>query len=111
MKYCKGFTLKTIAIALLISFCIVVGCVCLLVWFSIVSFNEMAENPIEHPTSIVGGLISLVAFTLSVLWYIKSRKGCWSFKGVLVDTLVACLSLPIFWGLLVEVYEWLVRLV
>ncbi len=108
-RYCN---LKTIAMSLMISFWIAAGLTCFLVWISIVAFQAMSESPISYPTSIVGGLVSLLAFLLSVFFYIKMRQSNLSVKGVLIDALITFLSLPVFFFWLVQyVYPWLQRLV
>ena len=105
-------TLKTIAMSLVISFWLAVDLTCFLVWFSIVTFQAMSESPISYPTSIVGGLVSLVAFLLSVFFYVKMRQTNFSVKGVVMDALITFLSLPVLFFWLTQcVYPWLQRLV
>ena len=109
MNNCR---LKTTALSLIISFFGASGLSCFYIWYSIVSFHAMSEHPISHPASIVGGFLSLAAFILSIFFYVKMRKGDWPIKGVLLDAVVAYLSLPVFFFWLMEhVYPWLQRLV
>ena len=108
----RYWTLKTIAMSLILSFWVAAGLTCFFVWISIVAFQAMSESPISYPTSIIGGFVSLVAFMLSVFFYVKMRQSNWSVKGVLMDALIAFLSLPVFFFLLTQyVYPWLERLV
>ena len=104
--------LKNTAMSLIISFWVAAGFICFFEWFSIVSFHAMSQHPRSYPASIVGGFLSLAAFILSVFFYVKMRKGDWPIKGVLLDAVVAYLSLPVFFFWLMEhVYPWLQRLV
>lgn len=87
--------LKTTALSLIISFFGASGLVCFFIWYSIVAFIEMSKHPISYPLSIIGGILSLVAFIITIILYIKVRKENFKIKGIVIDILTSIITLPI----------------
>ena len=59
--------LKTTALSLIISFFGASGLSCFFIWYSSVAFHEMSKHPISYPLSIIGGILSLVAFIVTII--------------------------------------------
>lgn len=89
-------TVKTSLISLGLSATGALGLICVLVWFSIVAFDEVSKHPIEYPLSIAAGLLCLCAFITLILQYFNMRKEKWSGKGLLIDVLTSIIYLPVF---------------
>ena len=72
------------------------GLVCIFVWFTIVSFGEMAVRPVAYPAGILLGLLCLVAFFALLIYYFKVRKAKRSRLGVALDVVTSLVYLPAF---------------
>lgn len=103
--------LKTTALSLIISFFGATGLACFFIWYSIVVFHEMSMHPIAYPLSIIGGIFSLVAFIITIILYIKSRKGNLKIKGIILDIITSIITLPIFFWLCAEIHNLLQRII
>lgn len=96
--------LKTTALSLIISFFGASGLSCFFVWYSIVAFHEMPKHPIAYPLSIIGGILSLVAFIITIILYIKVRKENFKIKGIVVDIITSITTLPILFLLVAKIF-------
>ena len=88
--------LKTTALSLVISFFGAMGLACFFIWYSIVVFHKMSMSPISYPSSIIGGIFSLVAFIITIILYIKARKENFKIKGIVIDIMTSIITLPAF---------------
>ena len=88
-------SLKTTALSLIISFFGATGLVCFFIWYSIVAFHEMSIHPIAYPLSIFAGLLSLIAYATTIIFYIRVRKTNLKPKGIIIDILTSIITLPI----------------
>ena len=98
-------TLKTTLLSLTTSFFGASGLACFFIWFFIVSFGEMSKHPISYPTSIIGGVISFLAFIISIFFYIEVRSSNLSVKGIIIDFLTSITALPIFFLICSKIYD------
>ena len=96
--------LKTTALSLIISFFGASGLSCFFIWYSIVAFLEMSMHPIAYPLSIIGGILSLVAFIIAIILYIKARKEHFKIKGIIIDILRSITTLPILFLLVAKIF-------
>ena len=103
--------LKTTALSLIISFFGAAGLVCFFIWYSIVVFHEMSMHPIAYPLSIIGGILSLVAFIIAIILYIKARKEHFRIKGIVVDIITSIITLPTFFLVCTEIYNLLQQII
>ncbi len=103
--------LKTTVLSLLISFFGASGLACFFIWYSIVSFLEMSMHPIAYPLSIIGGILSLVAFIIAIILYIKARKEHFKIKGIVVDIITSIITLPTFFLVCTEIYNLLQQII
>lgn len=103
--------LKTTALSLIISLIGASGLVCFFVWYSIVAFHEMPKHPLSYPLSIIVGIILLVAFIITIIFYIRARKENLKVKGIIVDIITSIITLPIFFWLCAEIYNLLQRII
>jgi len=98
-------SLKTTILSLTVSLFSAIGLICFITWYSIVVFHEMSKSPIAYPTSITGGLISLIAFIITIVFYFKARKSNFKVKGIVIDVLTIVIYLPIFFLFFLEVQK------
>ena len=103
--------LKTTALSLIISFFGASGVSCCFIWYSIVAFHEMSKHPISYPLSIIGGILSLVAFIITIIIYIKARKEHFKIKGIVVDIITSIITLPTFFLVCTEIYNLLQQII
>lgn len=103
--------LKTTALSLIISFFGAAGLSCFFIWYSIVAFHEMSKHPISYPLSIIGGILSLVAFIVTIILYIKARKENFKIKGIVIDILTSIITLPTFFLVCNEIYNLLQQII
>lgn len=103
--------LKTTALSLIISFFGAAGLSCFFIWYSIVVFYEMSMHPISYPLSIIGGILSLVAFIVTIILYIKARKENFKIKGIVIDILTSIITLPTFFLVCNEIYNLLQQII
>ena len=103
--------LKTTALSLIISFFGASGVSCCFIWYSIVAFHEMSKHPISYPLSIIGGILSLVAFIITIILYIKARKEHFKIKGIVVDIITSIITLPTFFLVCTEIYNLLQQII
>lgn len=97
--------LKTTALSLIISFFGAAGLSCFFIWYSIIVFHEMSKHPISYPLSIIGGILSFVAFIITIILYIKARKENFKIKGIVIDILTSIITLPTFFLVCNEIYN------
>lgn len=100
MNNCR---LKTTALSLIISFFGASGLSCFFIWYSIVAFLEMSIHPIAYPCSIFVGLLSLVAFVMAIIFYVRARKENFKIKGIVIDILTSIITLPILFLLVSKI--------
>ncbi len=86
--------IKTTAFSFVLSAVGAAGLVCALLWFSVVSFDEMSKHPIAYPVSIILGIVCFFAFIVLIAVYLKMRKKNWSIKGLIIDVLTSIIYLP-----------------
>ncbi|MBE6923932.1 MAG: hypothetical protein E7466_01660 [Ruminococcaceae bacterium] len=98
-------TLKTTGLALAISAAGGLGCMCAFLWSVISAFQEMSQRPITYPASIIVGIIALALFVVAIVFYIKSRRKCWSVVGLVLDVLTAILYFPAFFYGICYLYD------
>ena len=98
-------TLRTSAISIVLSAVGAMGMVCVILWFTIVSFHKMSQHPITYPTSILLGLLCFLIFFILIALYFKFRKSCWSVKGFVVDIFTSIIYLPTFFFAFSYLYE------
>lgn len=103
--------LKTTALSLIISFFGASGLSCFFIWYSIVAFLEMSKHPISYPLSIIGGILSFVAFIITIILYIKARKKNFKIKGIVVDIITSIITLPTFFLVCTEIYNLLQQII
>ena len=103
--------LKTTALSLIISFFGASGVSCCFIWYSIVAFHEMSKHPISYPLSIIGGILSLVAFIITIIIYIKARKEHFKIKGIVVDIITSIITIPTFFLVCTEIYNLLQQII
>ncbi len=103
----QNCTIKSTSLALIISLFGSSGFVCVLIWCVIIGFDPISNHPISYPASIAGGVLSLLAFIISIVFYIKSRKRNLKLIGILIDVLTAALTLPFFIFLFIIIYNFL----
>ncbi len=103
--------LKITALSLIISFFGASGLSCFFIWYSIVAFHEMSMHPIAYPLSIIGGILSLVAFIVTIILYIKERKENFKIKGIVIDILTSIITLPTFFLVCNEIYNLLQQII
>ena len=103
--------LKTTALSLIISFFGASGLSCFFIWYSIVAFHEMSKHPISYPLSIIGGILSLVAFIITIILYIKVRKENFKIKGIVVDIITSIITFPTFFLVCAEIYNLLQQII
>lgn len=104
-------SLKTTALSLIISFFGASGVSCCFIWYSIVAFHEMSKHPISYPLSIIGGILSLVAFIITIIIYIKARKEHFKIKGIVVDIITSIITIPTFFLVCTEIYNLLQQII
>lgn len=98
----KLFTWKTTLSAFLISFFGALGLDCYLSWYSIVAFGESSRYPIAYAVSIVGGLVSFVAFVVAVHYYFRFRRENGRWIGIVPDAVISVIALPVFGFLIAQ---------
>lgn len=98
----KLFTWKTTLSALAISFFGALGLDCYLSWYSIVAFGESSRYPNAYAVSIVGGLVSFVAFVVAVHYYFRFRRENGRWIGILPDAAISIITLPAFGFLIAQ---------
>ena len=98
-------SLKTTALSLIISFFGATGLVCFFIWYSIVAFHEMSKHPLSYPLSIIVGIILLIAFIITIIFYIRARKDNLKVKGIILDIITSIITLPISFWLCAEIYN------
>ena len=103
--------LKTTALSLIISLIGASGLICFFIWYSIVAFHEMPKHPLSYPLSIIVGIILLVAFIITIIFYIRARKENLKVKGIIVDIITSIITLPTFFWLCAEIYNLLQRII
>ena len=103
--------LNTTALSLIISFFGASGLSCFFIWYSIIVFHEMSKHPITYPLSIIGGILSLVAFIITIILYIKVRKENFKIKGIVVDIITSIITLPTFFLVCTEIYNLLQQII
>lgn len=103
--------LKTTVLSLIISFFGASGVSCCFIWYSIVAFHEMSKHPISYPLSIIGGILSLVAFIITIIIYIKARKEHFKIKGIVVDIITSIITIPTFFLVCTEIYNLLQQII
>lgn len=108
MNNCR---LKTTALSLIISFFGASGLSCFFIWYSIVAFHVMSKHPISYPLSIIGGILSFVAFIITIILYIKARKKNFKIKGIVVDIITSIITLPTFFLVCTEIYNLLQQII
>ena len=104
-------SLKTTALSLIISFFGASGLACFFIWYSIVAFLEISMHPIAYPLSIIGGILSLVAFIITIIIYIKARKEHFKIKGIVVDIITSIITIPTFFLVCTEIYNLLQQII
>ena len=104
-------SIKTTALSLIISFFGASGLSCFFIWYSIVAFHEMSKHPISYPLSIIGSILSFVAFIITIILYIKARKKNFKIKGIVVDIITSIITLPTFFLVCTEIYNLLQQII
>lgn len=74
-------------------------------WYFIVVFGTMSIRPIAYPSSMVCGLLSLIAFIITIIFYTRARKNKPNPKGIIIDGFTVIVFLPIFFLLVETIYE------
>lgn len=103
--------LKTTALSLIISFFGASGLSCFFIWYSIVAFLKMSMHPIAYPLSIIVGILSLIAFIIAIILYIKARKEHFKIKGIVVDIITSIITFPTFFLVCTEIYNLLQQII
>lgn len=98
-------TLKTSAISVGLAAVGAIGLHCAFMWYTFSVFHEMSQHPISYPVSIILGTVCLCVFIALVALYFKSRKACWSVKGLVIDVLFGVIYLPTFFFAFTYLYD------
>jgi len=88
--------LKTTLLALMISAVGSVGLLCAVEWFIIAFFAGVSKHPIAYPLSIIGGLVSLFALIILIVFYCNVRKKSPQLLGICIDVFASVIFLPSF---------------
>ena len=92
----QNCTVKTFIYSLSLSALTALGAVCMLLWGTIVAFNDTEKYPFTYPLSVVGGMLCFLVFAVLAVLYCRERKKRWSAKWLVIDVLAGTVYLPTF---------------